>query len=70
MRSLRCSFLCLSLLLYLGISAQSAPDRDILFQISTFDALMSGLYDGAMTFKELKKHGDFGIGTFDGWTGR
>lgn len=44
-------------------------DNDILFQTSTIAALLEGVYDGDMTFKELKKHGDFGIGTFNALDG-
>lgn len=44
-------------------------DRDILFQVSTIDALMQGVYDGFFTFDELMDHGDFGIGTFDSLEG-
>ena len=40
-------------------------DRDILYQVSTIDALQQGVYDGVQTVGELRKHGDFGIGTFD-----
>jgi acetolactate decarboxylase len=41
-------------------------NKDVLFQTSTIDALLAGVYDGHMSLKELKKHGDFGLGTFDG----
>jgi acetolactate decarboxylase len=44
-------------------------DSDILFQVSTIDALMQGVYDGFFTFDELMDHGDFGIGTFDSLEG-
>lgn len=44
-------------------------DRDVLFQVSTIDALMQGVYDGVMIFKDLKPQGDFGIGTFEGIDG-
>jgi len=44
-------------------------DRDVLFQVSTIGAFMQGVYDGVMDFKELEKHGDFGIGTFEGIDG-
>jgi acetolactate decarboxylase len=47
--------------------AQSA-DHSI-FQVSTFHALMHGKYDGETTFEELKKHGNFGIGTVTGLDG-
>jgi acetolactate decarboxylase len=39
--------------------------QDTLVQVSTIDALLSGLYDGTMPIAELRQHGDFGIGTFD-----
>ena len=39
--------------------------QDTLMQVSTIDALLSGLYDGTMTIAELRQSGDFGIGTFD-----
>ncbi|AIQ11431.1 acetolactate decarboxylase [Paenibacillus durus] len=39
-------------------------DSHVIYQASTMVALLSGLYDGTVTFGELKKHGDFGIGTF------
>jgi acetolactate decarboxylase len=38
--------------------------RDVLFQISTTNALLEGLYDGNVTIGELKEHGDIGLGTF------
>lgn len=39
------------------------------FQVSTINALLQGLYDGEITCGELKKQGDLGIGTFDGLDG-
>lgn len=39
--------------------------RDVLFQVSTIDAALEGLYDGVMPILELGRHGDFGLGTFD-----
>lgn len=44
-------------------------DSDILYQISTIDALLQGVYDGVLPVAELETHGDFGIGTFDGLEG-
>jgi acetolactate decarboxylase len=49
--------------------AGAPADREILYQISTIDALMQGVYDGIQPVGELKKHGDFGIGTFDALDG-
>jgi len=45
------------------------PNNDVLFQTSTIDALLEGVYDGEVTYKELEQHGDFGIGTFNGLDG-
>lgn len=36
-----------------------------LTQVATIDSLLAGVYDGVMSFEELKKNGDFGIGTFN-----
>jgi len=44
-------------------------ERDILYQVSTLDALMAGLYDGVQSIGELSRHGDFGLGTFDALDG-
>jgi acetolactate decarboxylase len=48
------------------------PDADSLheiFQNSTINALLEGVYDGAMTYGELRQHGDFGLGTFNALDG-
>ena len=42
---------------------------DALYQASTIDALLVGIYDGTTTFADLKRNGDFGIGTFDSLDG-
>jgi len=44
-------------------------NKDIIFQTSTISALNGGDYEGDMTIKELKKYGDFGLGTFNGLDG-
>src|SRR5512137_1663414 len=49
--------------------AVGADDDDVLFQVSTIDALLQGVLDGFFTFEDLKTHGDFGIGTFDSLDG-
>jgi acetolactate decarboxylase len=38
--------------------------RDTLFQVSTLDSLLAGIYDGDATIGDVSRHGDFGIGTF------
>ncbi len=58
------------LLAILGFApAFAATDRDTLYQVSTIDALMAGVADGAMPIKELTKHGNIGVGTFEGLDG-
>ena len=39
------------------------------FQDSTINALLEGVYDGSMTYGELRRHGDFGLGTFNALDG-
>ena len=60
-----------ALLLTLALTAPclGAADRGVLFQYSTIQALMEGVYDGDLTYGELKRHGDFGLGTFNALDG-
>jgi len=44
-------------------------ERHSLFQVSTSNALVQGVFRGAVTVAELKRNGDFGLGTFDGLDG-
>jgi len=53
----------------LPTAAAVPEDHETLYQVSTIDALMQGVYDGVQPISELKKHGDFGIGTFDALEG-
>lgn len=34
-------------------------------QVATIDALLAGVYDGHMSLRELQRHGNFGLGTYD-----
>lgn len=43
--------------------------KDVLFQASTVNALLEGVYDGEMTYEQLKRYGDFGLGTFNSLDG-
>jgi acetolactate decarboxylase len=40
-----------------------------LYQSSLISALLQGVYDGETNFADLEKHGDFGLGTFNGLDG-
>lgn len=44
-------------------------NREVIYQFSTIEGLLQGIYDGNLTFRELKNHGDYGIGTFDSLDG-
>lgn len=48
----------------LSCSPEIRGDRDTIFQVSAFSALMQGVYDGEITVGQLKHYGDTGIGTF------
>ncbi len=41
-----------------------------LFQVSILQAVASGYYPGFYPVRELKRHGDFGMGVFDRGTAR
>ena len=68
MRLVATFVLLLTLSAGVGCHGQAAP-TDAVFQTSTFPALLAGNYDGRMTFAELRRHGDFGIGTIDSLDG-
>ncbi|HEY3388091.1 MAG TPA: acetolactate decarboxylase [Prolixibacteraceae bacterium] len=62
-----CGLLCLQ-----GCSIKNNPVEfkpNSIFQYSTLSALLEGVYDGEMTIGELKKYGDYGIGTFNALDG-
>jgi acetolactate decarboxylase len=44
-------------------------DPHILFQASTIGALLDGAFDGDLSFAELARHGDLGLGTLNGLDG-
>ena len=59
------------LIIALGISGCASPpkERSPIFQYSAINALLEGVYDSDVTVEELSRHGNFGIGTFDGLDG-
>ena len=69
MKSRRALVLTLCLAFCLAGGALHAAETHRLFQTSTLQALMAGVFDGDLTFQELARHGDFGLGTFDALDG-
>lgn len=55
--------------LALWASQDHNPPADTLYQVSTKSALSNGSFGGVISAKELKQHGDFGLGTFEGVDG-
>lgn len=52
-----------------NLSSALGLDRHSLFQVSTTTALVEGVFRGAVTVGDLKRHGDFGLGTYEGLDG-
>lgn len=51
------------------LSQGCAMRRAEVFQYATINSLLTGGFDGDLTIAELKKHGDFGLGTFNALDG-
>ena len=45
------------------------PYQNIMYQLSTINALLAGNYDSNTTYSEVLQHGDFGIGVFNSLDG-
>jgi len=60
---------CLAVLAATSAGCAGQAERDVLFQTATLGALVEGVYDGNLAVGELKKRGDFGVGTFDALDG-
>ncbi len=63
------SSLFLVILVFSLFGCSHLPKREVLYQTSTIQALSAGDYDGQITLCELKEHGNFGLGTFQGLEG-
>ncbi len=50
-------------------AAGPAASRDVLYQVSTNNALASGVFEGAVSIEKVLQHGDIGIGTLEGLDG-
>ncbi|MEW6658207.1 MAG: acetolactate decarboxylase [Thermodesulfobacteriota bacterium] len=59
-------FLFCLIILILPLTAYSG---EVLYQYSTIDALLAGVYDGQLTNGILKKQGNLGLGTFNALDG-
>ncbi len=55
--------------LAIALNAQAGGPRDTLYQVSTIDALLSGIYDPLVRLGDVLPHGDFGLGTFEALDG-
>jgi acetolactate decarboxylase len=69
MKTVRRLVLIVLLSLCLAGSSLSAAAPGVLFQTSTLQALSRGVYDGDLTFADLAKQGNFGLGTLNGLDG-
>lgn len=63
-RNLIFALLFLTLGIFCSVS-RANPNNSQLFQVSTFSSLLSGIYDGDINYSEIKKNGNFGVGTFN-----
>eukprot|EP00914_Ancora_sagittata_P035125 GHVO01070945.1.p2 GENE.GHVO01070945.1~~GHVO01070945.1.p2 ORF type:complete len:259 (+),score=-0.57 GHVO01070945.1:323-1099(+) len=51
------------------VSNINKKNDDTVFQVSTINALLEGVYDSNLSIKELSQNGNFGIGTFNALDG-
>lgn len=51
------------------IAAGGCAPPGVVYQYSTVNALLEGVYDGEMTCRQLLQHGNFGLGTFNALDG-
>lgn len=67
----RCAFILLCVLVVQSFvyPVRGESLNGPLYQVSTITALKQGEYDGSVSFEDLRRHGDFGIGTLNGLDG-
>jgi acetolactate decarboxylase len=51
------------------VTDNAYENRDLIYQVSTYAALEAGTFSSDINYDELSKHGDLGIGTFEGLDG-
>lgn len=54
---------------HISVDKNTVEAAHELFQVSTLNAIVEGVFDGTMTIGELRLHGDFGVGTFNALDG-
>jgi hypothetical protein len=48
---------------------KTSPNENRVYLCAPVNALVEGIYEQKIPFTEVKKHGDFGLGTFDNLDG-
>ena len=56
-------------MLFNTATAAPAQDKETIYQVALLQSLTMGYFDGSISVKDLKTHGDTGIGTFEGLDG-
>jgi len=56
-------------ILFVSGCTHAPCQKDVVFQYAPSNALLAGCYSGTMSIQDLKKHGDFGLGTLDALDG-
>lgn len=67
-RRLTCCLLSVAVAVSFGCTHQHR-NRDLVYQSSTIDALLSGVYDGPATVAALRTYGDYGLGCMNALDG-
>jgi len=63
------AFACWAMAFAAEMPRQAKTGQAALAQVGVIDALLAGGYEGSMSLGELRKLGDFGLGTFDALDG-
>jgi acetolactate decarboxylase len=68
-RSFKTIFMAATMAFLAALPSAIADGGKTAFQAGALSALMEGVFEGDLTYADLKKHGDMGIGTFNGLDG-
>jgi acetolactate decarboxylase len=58
-----------AVVLFAAFYLLTLPEQHTLYQVSAFNVFSAGNFEGNVTYAELAKHGDFGIGTLNNLDG-